>query len=143
MSLAFLACSYLWVRRLERPLLRLLWLYALAVAVVKLSGVLLLFAWLEEIIGTQGWEVVGWFIVWVLASLLIMLLILVALARMASRRGFDKALHSSRYRHFQGGYHGKLGGYLLLAIWNRIRNANTDRLVFVHDCTSLGSSMGA
>ena len=41
LSLAFLACSYLWVRRLERPLLRLLWLYALAVAVVKLSGVLL------------------------------------------------------------------------------------------------------
>ena len=92
LSLAILACSYLWVRRLERPLLRLVWLYALAVAVVKLSGVLLLLAWVEDIIGPQGREVVWWILVWVSASLLILLLVLVALARMASRRGFDKAL---------------------------------------------------
>ena len=90
--IVLLGISYWWVNRLERPLLRIVWQYALAVAaldIVRYSAGLAMIQ--DSTLSRSGWEAI-WLLSIGSTLLAIQIGALVWLARRASKGGFDKSL---------------------------------------------------
>ena len=120
-SFAVLAISYRWVRRLQRPMLKLVWQYSLVAAALGI-GFSLVQAGIYDYVtrGSYGWYVLFLALAGLVQSA-IKAVIFVWLARRASRGGFDKALVLIGIAAFPGAsIAGVIQYSLLLSIVDRI-----------------------
>lgn len=91
-SFAVLAISYSWVRRLQRPMLKLMWQYSLAGGVLSIAFGVIMAVIHETFYQESPWSNVLYMSLLGLVQFVVGLAILVWFARQASRDGFRKAL---------------------------------------------------